>query len=82
MKKYVFKYRVGWYNEVHNWDKTVNTGIVLADTFAEAMENITRYYGDKSMEHCTIECIAENYSVMELSEDIVKTIEGELQDQC
>ena len=80
--KFIFKYRVVWYNEINNWAETVNTGIVLADTFAEAMEKIAKSYDDEAIQHCTIDCVADNYSVMELSEDVVRAIEGELQNQC
>ena len=81
MKKFVFKYRVVWLNEIEDGTETVNTGIVLADTFTEAMENIAKYYDDTYIEHCTIDYIADNYSVIELSEDVVKAIEGELENQ-
>lgn len=75
MKKYIFSYTVGWYEERKNGELSVNVGVTYADTFAEAMENVARHYGDETIEECQLRCISEGWTCLELPQTVINNIE-------
>lgn len=79
--KYLFSYHINYHKP--NFEKEFeykiahSHGVVYGNTFLEAMENITAYYGDDSIEDLSIKCIAEECSAIELPYEEVQRLEEE-----
>lgn len=62
----IFKYIVTYYSE---FDDKIheNKGLVCADTFAEAAQELTKYYGEQETESLTLDYVDDG-AVIESSE--------------
>ena len=68
----IFRYDVEYYEE---WDaKTyINRGYTMAETFAGAMENVVKHFGEKAIGAVILTPIS-NDSVIELKEDNISEV--------
>jgi len=77
MDMYPFTYTVHFYDDCNEYTLTRRSGITLAETCSEAMENIARFYGEQSIYKCEITAIGDAQSVIELSQSEVMRLENE-----
>ena len=70
-----FKYKLVWYIEVEEKDETAY-GITCGESYAEAMENIEKQFGDtiQSIEH--LEMISDNAGSYDLDEEQYNSLES------
>lgn len=50
----MYTYKLEWYNEIENKIET-NYGIVLGDSYTNAVKDITTYYGEGNVESFSIQ---------------------------
>ena len=68
--KYLYAYKVKYYDDEYKLVKQF--GVTYGDTFADAADNVCKYYGEESIEKMRLICIDEGWSVIQLPHDVVK----------
>ena len=63
----IFRYDVEYYSE-YDKETFVNRGYTMAETFAEAMEKVTKHFGEEAIGAVILTPVAAD-SVIELKED-------------
>ena len=76
--RYLFAYKVKYYEpdevQEHKYNLKKVHGVVYGDTYVDAVENVTRYYGDDQIEEMRITCADEACSAIELPHEAVQKI--------
>lgn len=57
MNSYI--YEVNWYSEIDE-SKKQNKGIVVGDSYGDAVNTLSRFYGEDEISHIKIEYVSDN----------------------
>lgn len=71
-------YKIIYFDE-DSVDEEVFKGIVLAETYQEACQRITSYYGEKNISSITIDILCGS-TILELQENTLETVKQDIKE--